>query len=136
GKRVRRGDTIYTVVGVLPAGFRLPNSSGGVYMPLVTAGRPRGSRYLQVFARLAPGATLTSARAELATIAAALTKAYPDTNADRAVRMTSWQEEVTKNLRSPLMLLLAAVCLGLIIASAHVANMAGAEGPGRGDRGD
>ena len=70
GRTVRLGDTIHTVVGVMPEGFAFP-----VNHRFWTSPRPvrpdlpheRGS-FVAVFARLVPGVTLESARAELDTL--------------------------------------------------------------------
>lgn len=68
GKSVRLSDKSYVVVGVLPASFDVPLfASGGVYLPFVAEGEAleRDHHYLQVIGRLAPGATLPQARAEM-----------------------------------------------------------------------
>ena len=125
GKHLRLSDKSYVVVGVLPAAFKLPNSAGGVYLPFVpdAMAADRGSHFLQVVGRLAPGATLTQARAELDTISRALASAYPDSNKDRNALVRSWQESLTAQLRPAILLLFGAVLLVLVIACANVANM-------------
>ena len=70
GQTVRLGDRVHTVVGVMPEGFRFP-----VNHRFWTALRPDPSDLVRsdgpfgaVFARLAPGATLEGAHAELTTL--------------------------------------------------------------------
>jgi len=125
GKSLQLSDKTYVVVGVLPAGFRLPAFAGGVYLPLVHEkwNHDRDSHSLSVIGRLAPGATLTQARAEMETIGRALERAYPNANKDRNVLVRSWQESLTAQLRPAIWLLFGAVLLVLIIACANVANM-------------
>jgi putative ABC transport system permease protein len=125
GRSVRLSDASYIVVGVLPASFRLPNFSGGVYLPFVPDARSaeRGDHFMQVVGRLAPGATLAQARAELDTVSRALAASFPDSNKDRTVLVRSWQESITASLRPAILLLFGAVLLVLVIACANVANM-------------
>src|SRR5262249_19078272 len=54
GTTVTLSDKLYTVVGVLPAGFQLPSLTPGVILPLGPKGHGRGSHYLFTLARLAP----------------------------------------------------------------------------------
>jgi putative ABC transport system permease protein len=83
GQSLRLSDRSYIVVGVMPDGFRLPNSAGAVYLPYVAdAQTSRGNHFLQVIGRYARGVTPSQAKAELDTIAAALAKSYPDTGFD------------------------------------------------------
>jgi putative ABC transport system permease protein len=69
GKTLRLGATVHTIVGVMPEGFAFPINHR-LWTPL----RARSAQELRappmgsVFARLAPGATLAGARAELETV--------------------------------------------------------------------
>ena len=69
GQRIQIGDTPHIVVGVMPVGFRFPINQR-LWTPLRTnpigAVRP-GSEGAVIFARLAPGATLEHAQAEVST---------------------------------------------------------------------
>jgi putative ABC transport system permease protein len=125
GQSVRLSDKSYVVVGVLPAAFRLPSFSGGVYLPYVpdAMGAARDSHFLVVMGRYAPGATPSQAKVELDTIARSLAQTYPGSNKERGILIRSWQEATTAALRPAIWLLFAAVVLVLIIACANVANM-------------
>jgi hypothetical protein len=85
GRTVRLNDVPATIVGVMPAGFKFPLITQ-LWQPLThapgltTAGR--GQRMLSVVGRLADGADLPQARAELAAVSEHLAIAYPETNAD------------------------------------------------------
>src|SRR5262249_26510733 len=118
-------DKSFVIVGVLPAGFKLPYFAGGVYLPFVADAHAheRDNHFMVVLGRLAPGATLTQARAELDTVGRALAAAYPASNKDCNVLVRSWQESLTANLRPAILLLFGAVLLVLVIACANVANM-------------
>jgi predicted permease len=93
----------FTIVGVMPAQFTdvdddLSDDAPDFYVPLGAAKRlgtmpdlltNRGERVLVAFARLKSGVPITRARAEVATIAGALARAYPDTNRDRSLTVRS-----------------------------------------------
>jgi len=86
----------------------------------------RTHRMTDVYARLAPGATVGSAQAELRQIAAQLHAAYPAAYpASRGfdIVVTSWKDELTAKARPTLMILLGTTVLVLIIACANVANL-------------
>lgn len=76
---VTLGGVPYTVVGVLAQDVVFP-TAGDVYAPIVPAANAAtdyGSRYLELFARLAPGATLASASTEAQAIGAQLGRESP-----------------------------------------------------------
>ena len=72
----------HTIVGVMPERFQFPEVQQA-WVPLVplVATEGRGERSLSVLARLAPGATQDSARAEMDAVAARWEKLHPDTHA-------------------------------------------------------
>lgn len=86
----------------------------------------RVHRMTQLFGRLAPGATLDSARAELRTVYGAMVKAHPADYPDKdlpqieAVRL---RDQITSRARTILLVLLAASALVYIIACSNVANL-------------
>ncbi len=86
----------------------------------------REHRMTEVFARLAPGATLDGARSELdaayASVRAEFGEAYP-ARAAFGVRVVPLREQLTSNARSVLLVLLAAAVLIFIIACSNVANL-------------
>jgi predicted permease len=81
GRGLQFGDTTYTIVGVMPAGFLFPVRDT-VWLPLrldpLRFKRGEGPS-ITVFARLADGATLESAQAELSTLAPQNAAVLPDT---------------------------------------------------------
>jgi putative ABC transport system permease protein len=73
GQTLRLDDEIYTIVGVLPRDFQFPrNAEIDVLKPLVLDEAVERNRHqmtiVEIIGRLAPGASLDAARAELATI--------------------------------------------------------------------
>ncbi|HSH40443.1 MAG TPA: ABC transporter permease [Chthoniobacterales bacterium] len=82
GRQVRVGADVCTVVGVMPEGFRFPVNHR-YWVPLRI--RPAdadsgGGPSLSIFGRLADGATLDDAEAELAVVGARMAAAYPETH--------------------------------------------------------
>lgn len=89
GRSLRLGDASHTIVGVMPSGFAFPENdrfwTALRLNPSVWA-RGEGPR-LEVFGRLAQGATLESAQAELAAVGAGLAAAYPATHEPFGLRL-------------------------------------------------
>ena len=81
GQSVGLGPTAYTIVGVMPEGFGFPTyHSFWIPWRLDAAYAPRSGPSVNVFGRLAPGATLESAQAELTAISRRLAAASPATH--------------------------------------------------------
>ena len=125
GKPVRVNEEAYSIVGVMPAGFRLPTVDAAVYVPLATDPATTGRRndsYL-VLARLKKGAAIESAQAEMTGIARRLEQQYPPTNTGWTVLVAPMLEDIVGEYRLALGLLFAAVTCVLLIACANVANL-------------
>ncbi|MFL5578861.1 MAG: ADOP family duplicated permease [Gemmatimonadaceae bacterium] len=134
GRSVTLDGQAHTIVGVMPAGFDFPSfwvTGVQVWRPLALGANAssREIQTLRVFGRLAAGATLAQARAEVATVAARLERAFPGTN--RKVTVTPLEEIVVGGVRRTLLVLLAAVGLVLLVACANVAHMLLARGAAR-----
>jgi predicted permease len=139
GRAVRVNNLPMQVAGVLRPDFRayLPTSSEAyeqtdIWFPygIEESWQYRG---FCVLARLKAGVSITSANAELATLAADFTRehrgTYPDGKLRLAVR--SLQSELTGQSRSALFLLAGAVGFVLLIACVNVANLMLARGSAR-----
>lgn len=124
----------HTVVGVLPAGVQFPFvGKADVWTPryfeltLMPAQRIRmGVGYLEFVARLAPGATLAQANAELGV----LDQQYrtqnptaPDAASSRTMIAVPLRDVVVADLRTKLWILSAAVAVLLLIGCANVASL-------------
>ena len=126
GRAIRLNNESYTVVGVMPPDFRFAPfwaTRAELWTPLAFGDRVynRGGNSLRIFARLAPGVTLASARSEMALVTARLEAKYPATNRD--VRVTPLKENVVGSIEAPLKLALGAVGFVLLIACVNVAHM-------------
>ncbi|MDT5271512.1 MAG: putative transport system permease protein [Acidobacteriota bacterium] len=124
GRQIIVGRESMTVVGVMPPGFNYPERTE-MWFPLVLdpAAERRDNRYLEVFARLKPEATLARAQAELDAVNARLAQSYVETNSGWGVRLTNLRERLVGNMRTPLLVILGAVALVLLIACGNVANL-------------
>jgi putative ABC transport system permease protein len=128
GRRILFSLRPYTVIGVMPAGFRYPVGGRCEYFmliqPLVADSvNNRGSHFSRVVGRLKPGANVKQASAEMAAIGARLEREYPDTDTGRSYYANPLQEDVVGNVRPALFTLVAAVVFVLLIACANVANL-------------
>lgn len=140
GSTVRLGGNPYTVVGVLPESFTgtMPVLVTGYYVPLMMTnhvmgslledqlGR-RGSRSMFVKGRLRPGATVEQANAALASLAAGLAEAHPQSNEARTMSAlpsgdVALHPLVDRALKPVAALLLTVVGLVLLIACANLAS--------------
>ena len=124
GRTITLDGIVHTVVGVMPPGFAFPEYAE-VWTPLgLDAGAGRDEYRLDAVARLAPGATVERAQAELAAIAAELARRHPETNRERGVMVRPLLEWLTPpGVAAALRLLLAAGLLVQLIACANVANI-------------
>jgi len=121
------------VVGVMPASFAMPAPDVQLYMPWGFSGdEPRDQHYVSALARLAPGASLLEAEAELRGVANALAREHPRTNEGWTVNVVPLQQDLVGDSGRTLFVLLGAVSLLLLVACANVALLSLARGLERG----
>ena len=97
GKTVKLGTVTATIVGVMPEGFAFP-ANHRIWMPLRADGAvlaPRTGPGVEVFGRLAPGASMKEAQAELDVIGARLAASYPETHKNLRPRVTPYAKPLT-----------------------------------------
>lgn len=126
GKTVSINETDYTVVGVLPAGFRaplLPEIGVWAPLPLEPPADDRGYSYVYAIGRLKPGITLEAAQADMDGVAAALAADYPEALHDVGVTLEPILDTIVGPSRKLLLLLLGAVSLVLLVACVNVSNL-------------
>ena len=143
---VGRGMTIdgqdYEIVGVLPADFDLPAKNITLLVPFAftpaqMSDAQRGQEFSEMIARLAPGATVQQANAQMQAIVARLIDRLP-ARADymRSSGFTGvaipMRDRIAGDARTPLLLLQAGVLLVLLVACANVANLLMMRATGRG----
>ena len=127
GNSLKLGNKIYTVIGVMPAGFEFPAVGDGpvVWIPLVPTKQyeARDSRTLTGVGRLKPGVSIRAAQAELSGIQSNIAKAYPALELDKRVSVKSYRDVLTGNVRPALLALQFAVLAVWLIACANVASL-------------
>lgn len=128
GRVVTLNGTAHTIVGILPPDFIIPNSDNDIFIALNLANDGRRSdrsiNFLRTIARLAPGATMRTAQAESAAIAARAVRQFPETDATiTAPRFVPLREEVVGSYRASLLLLLGATATLLLIMCANLAGL-------------
>lgn len=126
GRTVTLDGQAFTVVGVMPQGFRFAPfwaTKAELFAPISYARQStsRDGQHMRVFARLKRGVSLAQARADMAAITARLEKEFPGTNRDVVVLPLA--ERVVGDIRPALFVLLGAVGFVLLIACANVAHM-------------
>src|SRR5262245_41676538 len=136
GKPVRMGSNnprSATVIGILEPSVPYPTNTE-IIANVVSSPHHLGAtmvtgrthRMTELFGRLAPGADLEAARAELRTVYSAIrkehTEAYPE-RSDFRIDAKLLRDEITSPARTVLLLLLAASALIFVIACSNVANL-------------
>jgi predicted permease len=130
GRAIRLDRLAYQVVGVLPPDFSPPAGMAGRAISLyVPAAFPaellanRGDHETNLVARLAPGASLQQAQAEIRAVSERLAREFPATNREVRAEVVPLDRDVTRAARGSLLLLWAAVAAVLAIACLNVANL-------------
>jgi predicted permease len=137
GKKVRLDSDLYTIIGVLPPGFRHPgNSLGGEVEVFAAAGfsaapfpapPQRSIRLLPgAIARLKPGLSVAQAQARLDAFTAQLSREFPveyPPAANWGIRLVQAQDDLVGKVRTELLVLFGAVGCVLLIACVNLANL-------------
>ena len=127
GKTIPLSGNVYTIIGVMPAGFASPRDNIEAWTPVhvsnPVAANFRGVHFLRTYARLAPGVSLEQARSEMQLIDKNLAAQYPADNKNRSSVLIPLHERIVGQSRQSLLVLFAAVSLVLLIACANFANL-------------
>ncbi len=133
GRTIRLGSRKATVVGVLEPSVPYPADTE-IIANVVTSPHHLGAtmvlerthRMTEVFGRLAPGATLESARAELIAVHTAMMRRHPEAYSPSAqiqLSVRPLRDQITAPARGILLVLLAAAGVVFAIACSNVANL-------------
>ena len=145
GRKMRLDSDIYTIVGVMPPGFRHPgptlDTDVEVWVATGFNATPfpvppvRSQRFISgAIARLKPGLTVAQAQAQLDAYVSQLSRQYPGeypAAAAWALRIVPIEEDLVGPQRTELFTLLGAVGLVLLIACVNIANLLLARSSGR-----
>lgn len=131
GSAITLDNEKYTVVGIMPPGFRSP-SQFNMTIPLdyyIPAAYPadllakHGDHGINGLGRLKPGVSLAAARAELDAISQSLAQQYPSDCKNLKTGSDLLANDISGGVRASLFVLLGAVGLILLIACANLANL-------------
>ncbi|HEY1804350.1 MAG TPA: ABC transporter permease, partial [Terracidiphilus sp.] len=140
GKDVQLDGTPYTVIGVMPAGFRYPlGAHEAVYTPLhmnPSWAKARGMHWMQTVGRMKQGVSIEQARSDLNRVMTDLARAYPEQETGHTVSrllpldvaVNSLDRFGKRSLAGPLGTLALAVLALLAIACVNVAGLLMARG--------
>jgi putative ABC transport system permease protein len=133
GRTLRLGGRVATIVGVLEPSVPYPadteiiaNVATSPHHMSATMAAERTHRMTELFGRLAPGATLEGARAELTDVYAGMVREHPAAYSEKAgmvLTATPLRDQITAPAQTILLLLLAAAGVVFIIACSNVANL-------------
>ena len=134
GRVIRINGTPTTVIGVMPEGFAFPQKQD-LWLPLVQTPNVQSRDWRDLwfaFGRLAQGATLESARAEMTAVGERLASEYPATNRDYLPAIRTFNEFfIGSNENVVYVTIWGAVVFVLLIACANLANLMLARAMGR-----
>src|SRR5215475_1147804 len=144
GRKMQLDNDPYTIVGVLPPGFRHPGSTVATDVEVwVTAGfrgvpfppPVRGLRILpEAIGLVKPGISIEQAQSRLDAFASQLRAEYATdypAGSDWSIEVEPLQESLVGNVRPMLLVLMGAVVLIILLASVNVANLLLARASGR-----
>lgn len=137
GKPVYLDDSPYTIIGVMPANVEYPHADIWTPMALDSpyfSPQSKPLAVVRVIGRLKAGVSLSQARSALSAITRAIDHEYPPRfvqSRDRRIEVRPLHVFLVGDVRSLLIILLGAVGLLFLIASANVANLSFARGAAR-----
>ena len=131
GRSINLDKRPFTVVGIMPAGFRslLFTPREDIWIPLAQdplfgswMSRPVG-HWMRVIARLRPGVSIAQAQAEMDAMSARLAKESPAQDSGWAIHVEPLRQDIVGDAGPALLVLLGAVGLVLLIACVNIANL-------------
>jgi predicted permease len=135
GRALSLSEVPYTVIGVMPEGFRPPFAQEAALWralgPSSTLGCARGCFGTRMIGRLGQGVTLERAQAQATALATRLEESFPETNTSMGIAVFGLREDLTRNSARGLWVLLGAVGFVLLIACTNIANLLLARGAAR-----
>lgn len=130
GQRLELDGIQTEVVGIMPAGFAYPDPETRLLLPLrLDPAAGFGAFGTRLIGRLAPGASVESARTQIEELQRRIPERFPDMTADMlrrfgwAVTVEPLRESVVQDVATALWFLFGAIGIVLLVAAANVANL-------------
>jgi predicted permease len=128
GRQIHLDDKPYTVVGVLPKSFTYPDASIQVWVPYASGMPPavlehHDFHYSRVVARLRPEVSLASALSQVGAVQYRLHMQNLNAPVAEDVASKTLIEDLSRDVKKPLLILLCAVACMLLIGCLNVANL-------------
>jgi predicted permease len=126
GREIRIDGVPRQVIGVMPASLDYALYDEELWLPAAFTPEQlaqHDEHYLTVLGRLKPGVSLSQVQPELDRIARDLQERYPQENSQRGLGVANLHEELIRDYRTRLFVLLGAVAFVLLIACANIANL-------------
>ena len=134
GQVVRLDGRPHMIVGVMPKGYSFPSRETQLWTSLrfaPDAFEDRSDTYLEIIGRLAPGATLASARAELATVSARMRQQHPEDDPWSGAVVYTLRDDMSQSSRLLIVALCGAAICVFVLACANLASLLLARGMSR-----
>jgi putative ABC transport system permease protein len=125
GREIRLSGETYTIVGVMPAGFRFPGWAD-LWAPLAWSDQERqvrGEHNYRAIARLKEGVNVKQAQSEMSALSRRLEQDYPEDDKGWGALVVPLRDEIVGDAKPALIVLFVAVSLVLLIACANVASL-------------
>ncbi|MHB8302879.1 MAG: ABC transporter permease [Acidobacteriaceae bacterium] len=127
GKTVQLGTEIYTVIGVMPPQWYLPQGDRAPFiwtiLPYTSGMEQRDNGFLNAIGRLRPGVSMAAANAELNGIQANIDKQYGKKDTSGKVAMRKYRDTLVGSVRPALLALQGAVLVVWLIGCANIAGL-------------
>jgi putative ABC transport system permease protein len=136
GRTIKLDNSECRIIGVMPRGFAYPTYDTEVWLPLGRYRKPEqdvqhSGHNLRVIARLRPGVSIEQARAEVDGMNVRYRREHHEDFVAEGANAVLLRDALTRNTRTPLLVLFGAVCCVLLIACVNVANLLLARASGR-----
>ena len=125
GRSITLDGNVYSIIGVMPAGFRFAELNADVWVPMGFEPwelENRGGHNYQAIGRLKPGVTLKQVRTEMAAITGRLAQQY-ELDRGWGATVVPLRDRLVGDSKRPLYILFGAVGFVLLIACSNVANL-------------
>lgn len=127
GQTVTLNDAAYVIIGVLPRGFHFAPAEPADFWMSLHAVNPcdqrRSCHNMYGVARLRDGVSVGAASANVAAIASALERQYPQSNRGQGSAIVPLAEVIVGSVRPVLLVLIAGAGLLLLLAAVNVASL-------------